>query len=89
MTAGNIHYLGSVTDTSFLKDKLVHLCAQLDIPHVAMPEGLRVTRRGSLSFVFNYLDKPQAYTAKASDKLLIGAADVPPRSYSVWLNIDK
>ncbi len=58
-------------------------CARAGVPTALLPEGLRLRRRGSLTFAFNCGPDPQALPATPT-KLLLGANPLPPSGVAAW-----
>jgi beta-galactosidase len=48
------------------------------LPVHPMPEGLRLSRRGSVVFAINYLSEPRHASAATNAIFLPGNRDVPP-----------
>lgn len=61
-------------------------CRKVGIAINAMPSGVRLRRRGSLCFAFNYAPKTRRLpeSVAPSDGYLVGAAQLPPAGVSIW-----
>lgn len=50
----------------------------------ALPEGLRLSRRGDLMFAINYLDEPQTLPSPNGLDFVIGGPTLPPAGVAIW-----
>ena len=79
---GRSHYLGLWPDPAALSSLMSCVARKAGLSTVALPEGVRLRRRGDLVFAFNYGVEP--WPAPFAAAPILGDAVVAPRSYSVW-----
>lgn len=81
---GRVHYLATLTDAAALDALLTGLAAEAGLAITPVGGGLRLRRRGSLSFAINYGDTPVAVPAPAAATFLLGARTVAARDLAIW-----
>jgi beta-galactosidase len=81
---GGSYYLGFWPDRQFLKDWLKALCEQLHIPITPLGAGLRLRRRGDLTFCFNYSAHIQEAPSPAGAHFILGQRSIAPHSLALW-----
>lgn len=79
------HYLGGVTSSVFLRDLLSDICGDIGLATVELSGGLRLKRRGSLTFAINYGPQTAALPADARS-LLVGSAELACADVAIWRN---
>ncbi len=82
-------YIGTVTDDLFLQAFLKDKCKDMGIAVHALPDDMRLTRRGNLTFAFNYAEGAQLAPAPAEAEFLIGRRMVGARDLSVWRTVQN
>ncbi|WP_066545974.1 MULTISPECIES: beta-galactosidase [unclassified Sphingomonas] len=82
--AGSAHYLATLTDAAFLTDFFASLCADAGIATMRLATTLRLRRRGTVTFAFNYGADPVACPAPADAEFLIGGPQIGPRDLAAW-----
>ena len=80
----HLHYLAFWPSLEFLQNYLGRLATAAGLPARRLPEGLRLRRRGSLVFAFNYGPLPQMAPASAGARFLLGGPQIEPYNLSVW-----
>jgi beta-galactosidase len=80
---GRYHYLGLWPDAAALSSLMSCVARKAGLAIVALPEGVRLRRRGDLIFAFNYGVEPWPVPFVAGP--ILGDAVVAPRSYAVWM----
>jgi beta-galactosidase len=48
----------------------------------ALPEGVRISRRGALTYVLNYSETP--YTIEAAGNFVVGQEEVGPQGVAIY-----
>ncbi len=81
---GRINYLTTWPDEAFLCRILAELAAQAGLRPVPLPEGVRTSRRGDLTFAVNYAPDPREAPAPDSAEFLLGARTLPPAGVAAW-----
>jgi beta-galactosidase len=77
------HYLAAWPDVQLLRTSMALVCKAAKLNTTALPEGVRLRRRGSLHFAMNYGQKN--WTIPAGAKLLHGKRVVGPQAVSIWV----
>jgi beta-galactosidase len=81
---GRAHYLATLADDGFLTALFARLCAEAGIATTQVGGGLRLRRRGDLTFGINYGDTAVAAPAPANAVFVLGARMISPRDLSIW-----
>jgi len=82
--SGRSLYLATLTDDTFVKNLLVGLCAEAEVPITPLPPTLRLRRRGDLTFAFNLADNAVNAPAPDGAVFIIGGAEIEPFGVAVW-----
>lgn len=79
-----LHYLASVFDSDFTIDYFRSVAGLAGLAAERLPDHVRLSRRGALTYVFNY--GSSAFTAPhpAGARFVIGQAAVPPQGVSIY-----
>ena len=78
----NYHYLACWPDVGALGMLMALLCRKAGLATIELPTEVRLRRRGSLTFAFNYGQTP--WRAPFSNKQLLGEPEVMPNNFTVW-----
>ena len=81
---GRTTYIGCVTDDAYLRQMFEGLAAQAGLATTALPATLRLRRRGTMMFAFNYAPEPVDAPTPESADFIIGTRSVPAYGVSVW-----
>ncbi len=81
---GRVHYLATVTDDGFLDAFFAGLCAEAGVATTPVAGGLRLRRRGDLSFAINYGADPVAAPAPAGAEFVLGGAVIAGHDLAIW-----
>jgi beta-galactosidase len=81
---GRVHYLATLTDDAFLTAFFKDLCAEAAIAVTPVDGGLRLRRRGKLTFAINYGDTPVLAPAPDGAVYVLGKQMVDARDLSIW-----
>ncbi|REC94237.1 beta-galactosidase [Kushneria indalinina] len=81
-----VAYLTAWLDEDSMMAIFAEACRAADIATTALPEGVRLRRRGALCFAFNYAPEPRHLPDNLipSSGYLIGDTTLPPAGVSVW-----
>jgi beta-galactosidase len=82
--AGEIDYLAFWPGETFLDHVTADLCARAGVETTPMPEGVRISRRGGLTFAINAAAEPRRTPAPAGAHYVIGGPDLPPAGVAAW-----
>jgi len=78
------HYLAFWPTGAFLHDLLASVAADAGLRVQRLPEGLRLRRRGRLTFAFNFEAEPQRAPAPTEASFVLGGLEVAPFGVSAW-----
>jgi beta-galactosidase len=81
--AGRWSYLACWPDATLLANVMLGMAAQAGLPVEPLPEGVRLRRRGHLTFAFNYGDAVYR-TPPSATQFLLGGAEVGPSEVAIW-----
>ena len=83
---GRCLYLATVTDDAFLRRLLGDLLKEREIVTNELPEDVRMMRRGSVNFAFNYGTASYTLDVAPGAHFFAGSAELPPRGFAIWRN---
>ena len=81
--AGRYFYLAGWPDAELLGNVLKALAKRANLPIAALPDSVRLRRRGDLTFAFNYGERVYKAPASAKD-FLLGGYEVGPGEVAIW-----
>lgn len=81
---GRHHYLACVPDKALLGSVIERLARAAGLAPVALPPGLRLRRRGNLTFAFNFGPQPVNVAAQAGPGLPPGSRVLNPADVAAW-----
>jgi beta-galactosidase len=81
---GRARYLAGCTDIAGWSTVLARAAAEAGLRSRPLPEGLRISRIGSLEIACNFADRETTWMPDAPARALSGGATLPPRGVSVW-----
>jgi beta-galactosidase len=81
---GRAHYLATLTDDAFLTGFFAALCAEAGVAVTPVSGGLRLRRRGLLTFAINYGDEAVLAPAPDGAVFVLGGRTVGARDLAVW-----
>lgn len=79
-----LHYLASVFDAEFTIAYFRSVAVLAGLQAERLPDNLRISRRGQLTYVFNYGTGAARAPHPAGASFVIGQAEVPPQGVSVY-----
>ncbi len=79
---GRHHYLAAWPDARLLSTTLELLCKRADLKAHALPPGIRMRRRGSLHFAFNY--GAESWEIPNDVELVLGERILAPQGVAIW-----
>jgi beta-galactosidase len=79
---GGHHYLACWPDESLLQGTLSYLTAKAGLETVALPDHIRLRKRGGVTFAFNY--GTEAWSSPVAGKVILGEAEVKPQTVTAW-----
>jgi beta-galactosidase len=78
------YYLAFWPNEEFLVDFLDHLGREVGLTPVRLPAGVRLRKRGELTFAFNFTGTVKQVPVPLATEFLLGEADIVPYGISVW-----
>ncbi|GAB0117889.1 beta-galactosidase [Acidisoma sp. 7E03] len=84
VSQGNRHYLGAWLDEALLQSVMRDLLTEAGVETVALPDAIRLQRRGPLTFALNFGTEAWAVPEAASKHFVLGGGTVPPRGLACW-----
>ena len=82
LRAGRAHYMAGWPDATLLQAVMRHVLGAAGQACMDLPAGVRLRRRGDLTFAFNY--GPEPWTAPDAGNLVLGGRVVPPQGIAAW-----
>ena len=79
---GSVLYLASLFDETLTQDIFLNVAKAAGLDAAPLPEGIRVSRRGGLTYVFNYNATP--YTVPAAASFIVGQEEVEPQGVAIY-----
>ena len=77
-------YIACWPDAVLLEAAVRHLLQTAGVEMIALPQGVRLRRRGDMRFAFNY--GPQAWTlpGEVDRQFVIGSSTINPQDFACW-----
>jgi beta-galactosidase len=82
--AGRVHYLGAWPDADLLGAVMRHTLAASGLELLDLPPGVRIRRRGGLTFAFNYGPDPWSAPEPDAGRYRLGGPLLAPQSLACW-----
>lgn len=82
--AGRHHYLAGYPDAALLAAVVGHVVREAGLDPVALPRGLRLQRRGGLTFALNFGPETVEAPAPEGATFVLGGRQVKPQDLAVW-----
>jgi len=83
-SSGNRHYLAFWPTQPFLTNYLGRLAQAAGLEVTPLPEGVRLRRRGNLTFAFNFTAQPRPLSLARDAQFVLGSHTLEPYGVSVW-----
>ena len=80
--SGSVLYLASLFDETLTQDIFLNVAKAAGLNAAPLPEGIRISRRGGLTYVFNYNATPYKIPAAAS--FIVGQEEVEPQGVAIY-----
>lgn len=81
---GALHYWAALFDDATTMRLFADVAAEAGLAPTPLPDGVRVSRRGGLTYVFNYGSTPHTIDAIPPSAFVFGAAQVGPQDVAVY-----
>jgi beta-galactosidase len=82
VASGRHHYLACWPDRALLRSVMAHVVKSAKLATLALPDGVRVRRRGDLVFAVNYSTK--SWTIPGRKTFVLGGAKLKPQDVAIW-----
>jgi beta-galactosidase len=79
---GKVRYFASFFDDALTQALLRNAAREAGLAAEALPDGIRVSRRGALTYVFNYNDTP--YCVGGTRDFIVGQEQVEPQGIAIY-----
>ena len=80
--SGSVRYLASLFDETLTQEIFLNVAKAAGLNAAPLPEGIRISRRGGLTYVFNYNATPYRIPAAAS--FIVGQEEVEPQGVAIY-----
>ncbi|AOK28173.1 MULTISPECIES: beta-galactosidase [Burkholderia] len=84
IASGRLQYWAALFDDTTTGRLLADAAAEAGLAPVPLGDSVRMSRRGGLTYVFNYGDAPYALDSVAPGAFVLGTAQVEPRGVAVF-----
>lgn len=84
VSAGAWHYLATWPETELLDHVIAAVAGQAGLSGTALPEGVRLRRRGGLCFAFNFSPEEHRTPAPGASRYVLGDDTLPPAGVAAW-----
>jgi beta-galactosidase len=81
---GKIHYLAAWPDAALMRHTVEVVCAEAGVATHPLPEGVRLQKRGGLTFAVNYANEMRITPALITAEFVLGGAELPPAGVAAW-----
>jgi beta-galactosidase len=82
--SGAFHYFASLFDDALTVRLFAQIAQQAGIQTMPLGESVRISRRGALTYVFNYGDCAHTIADVADDAFIIGSRAVEPQGVAAY-----
>jgi beta-galactosidase len=80
--SGSVLYLASLFDETLTQEIFLGVAKAAGLEAAPLPDGIRISRRGGLTYVFNYNATPYRIPAAAS--FIVGQEEVEPQGVAIY-----
>ena len=81
---GALHYWAALFDDATTARLLADVAAEAGLAPAPLGDGLRISRRGGLTYVFNYRNTPHTIDAVPPSAFVVGTAQVEPQGVAAY-----
>ena len=82
--SGAFHYLASLFDDALTVRLFARIAQEAGLAPVRLGDSVRISRRGALTYVFNYGDEAYTLADVADDAFVIGSRALAPQGVAVY-----
>ncbi|MDR5758919.1 beta-galactosidase [Caballeronia sp. LZ035] len=82
--ADKVHYFTSLFDEALTQTLFARIAKEAGLAPTPLADGIRVSRRGGLTYVFNYSNDPYTVDDIGGDRFIIGSREVEPQGVAIY-----
>ncbi|MFP3245317.1 MAG: beta-galactosidase trimerization domain-containing protein, partial [Paraburkholderia sp.] len=82
--SGTAHYFASLFDDALTTRLFAAIAREAGLAVVALGDDVRISRRGALTYVFNYGEQVHTLTEVADSAFVIGSREIAPQGVAVY-----
>jgi beta-galactosidase len=82
--SGAFHYLASLFDDALTVRLFERIANEAGLETMALGESVRISRRGALTYVFNYGEQVHTLADLADERIVIGSRAIEPQGVAVY-----
>ena len=82
--SGAFHYFASLFDDALTVRLLKQIAEEAGVETTSLGDSVRFSRRGALTYVFNYGDQTHTLANVADDAFVIGSRAIEPQGVAVY-----
>lgn len=82
--ADKVHYFTSLFDETLTQTLFARIAKEAGLAPTPLADGIRVSRRGGLTYVFNYSNEPHTIDDIGGDRFIIGSREVEPQGVAIY-----
>jgi beta-galactosidase len=79
-----MHYLAAIFDADFTAGYFEQVAAAAGLAPQRLADGLRLQRRGGLTFALNYADAAVTLPQAAGADFIVGGPELPPQGVAIY-----
>jgi beta-galactosidase len=79
-----MHYFTSLFDERLTQAWLAHIAREAGLSPTPLGDDIRVSRRGGLTYVFNYSNDKHTIDDVADERFVIGGREVGPQGVAAY-----
>jgi beta-galactosidase len=81
------HYFASIFDDALTQTLFADIAKQAGLEPKPLGDSLRISRRGNLTYVFNYANEPHNIEGVADERFVIGSKTVEPQGVAAYRTV--
>ncbi|MGV2287142.1 beta-galactosidase [Trinickia sp. YCB016] len=82
--SGAFHYLAGLFDDALTQRLFAHIAHEAGLDSAPLAYGVRISRRGALTYVFNYGEQVYQHAGIAAERYVIGSQAIEPQGVAVY-----
>jgi beta-galactosidase len=81
---GSIHYFASLFDDALTQSLFARIATEAGLTPTPLGDSVRISRRGGLTYVFNYTNAKHVIDGVDAERFVIGTNEVEPQGVAAW-----